>query len=145
MRDGIPRHLTELRQLTLLPEADKHLLAMVPLVDAKLAEMEQVLALNQHNNVVAALALVRSGEGKHWMDAIAGEVASVIELEEAALAQRDAAFQADMLRLLVLIVIAGLVAIGAALAFAYATYRASQQRLRNLVYLETERLLELQK
>jgi signal transduction histidine kinase/ActR/RegA family two-component response regulator len=61
------------------------------------------------------------------------------------LARHDADFQANMRRLFVLIVIASLFALLLAFTVAYLIHRESQQRIKNMVHLETRHLLDTQK
>ncbi|MDO8311762.1 MAG: response regulator [Sideroxyarcus sp.] len=143
-RDIINRDLKELRQLTKIPAADKHLDALVPLVDAKLAHISQAIELGRNHDVIAALALVRSGQGQRLMDAIRAEMSGFIEIEEAARARHDAEFESSMRSLFAIIVAASLFTLLFALVFAWLIYRETQQRLKNLVHLETQHLLEIQ-
>jgi PAS domain S-box-containing protein len=78
------------------------------------------------------------------MDSIRAEMSGFIRIEEAALAQHDAEFQSNMLRLLIVIVTTSLLMLLLALSFAYFTYREKQQQLKNLVHLETQHLLVIQ-
>jgi PAS domain S-box-containing protein len=144
VRDSIGPHLNELRQMTLLAVAQKHLEAVKPLMDASLAHMGRVIDLRRNHDLPAALALVRSGEGKQVMDSIRAEMHGFIQLEDGVLAQREAEFQSSMRQLFTLIIIIGLLVLLAALAFAWLIYRETQQGLNNLVYLETQHLLEIQ-
>ena len=144
VRDRINHDLKELRQLTLIPAADKHLDALAPLVDAQLAHISQAIELRRNHNEAAAVALVRSGQGKQLMDSIRAEMHSFVQLQEGVQAQRDAEFQSNMRNLFILIVIASLFALLFALAFAWLIYRETQQRLKNLVHLETLHYLEIQ-
>ena len=144
VRDSISGHLGVLRQLTLISAAGKHLDAMRPLVDAKLAELAQVIELRRNHDMTAVVATVSSGRGKRLMDSIRGEMSNFIRIEEGALAQNEAEFQSTMRRLFVIIVTASLFTLLFALWFALLIYRETQQRLKNLVHLETRHLLEIQ-
>ncbi len=144
VRDSISGHLKELRQYTLISAAQKHLDALVPMVDAKLAELEHVIELYRKHDEAASLALIRSGEGKRLMDSIRAEMKSIIRVEEDALARHDEEFQSSMSYLLAIIVIFSLLILLLALSFTYLIYRESQQRLKNLVHLETQHLLKIQ-
>ena len=123
VRDSISGHLEKLRQLTLISAAHKHLDTLVPLVDAKLAEMSHVIELRRNNDMTAVLAVVGRGQGKRLMDSIRAEMRSFIQIEEGALAQHDAAFQLNMRHLFTLIVITSLFTLLFALSFAYLIYR----------------------
>ena len=142
---NISGQLKALRQITLLVAAQKHLDALRPLVDDKLANMVQAIDLRRKHNTTAALAFVRSGHGEQLMNAIRAEMNSFIQLEEDLLVQREAEFQASLRHLLTFIMVTCLLTLIFALGFAYMLYRETQQRLKNLVHLETLHLLETQK
>jgi PAS domain S-box-containing protein len=144
VRDNVGGRLKELRELTLLRDAHKHLDALAPLMDAKMAEMSHVIDLRRRNDMTALQAAVGGSKGKRLMDLIRAEMKSFIQIEENALIQRDAKFQSDMRRLFAFMAIASLFTLLLALSFAWLTYRESQQRLKNLVHLETQRLLQVQ-
>ena len=145
VRDGIAGHLKELRQLTSAGAAQKHLITMAPLIDAKLTELAQVIALRRNHNIASAIAAVKSGNGngKQLMDSIRAEMSSFTQIEENTLTQHEAEFQSDMRQLFTIIVIASLLTVLLALAFAYLVYRETQQRLKNAVYLETQHFIEM--
>ena len=145
VRDGMSGRLMELRQLTLISAAHKHLDALTPLTNAKLEELSHVIELRRTQDMTAVATVVGSGQGKRLMDAIRVEMQGFSQIEEDALAQHDATFQSNMRRLFVLIAIAGLFALLLALAFACLIYRESQQRVKNLVLVETQHLLAIQK
>jgi two-component system CheB/CheR fusion protein len=144
VRDSISGHLKELRQLTLISAAHKHLDALPPLVDAKLAEMSHVIELRRNHDMSAVVAIVSSGRGKRLMDSIRAEMKSLTQIEEGALAQHDAEFQANMRHLFIVIVTISLLTLLLALSFAYLIYQETQQRLKNFALLETQHLLEIQ-
>jgi len=144
VRGTITEHLQELYRLTSNGAARKHLDAVAPLVETKLAELSRLIRLRQNGDMPRALAEVGSGNGKRFMDAIRAEMGSFIKLEEAALAQHEAEFQANLRRLYAVIVTASLLALLFAISFAYLLYLKTQQRLKNLVHLETQHLLVIQ-
>jgi PAS domain S-box-containing protein len=144
VRDSISGHLKELRQLTSISADRKHLDAMAPLIDAKLAEMSHVIELRRNHDITAVLAVVSSGQGKRLMDSIRAEKNSFIQKEEDALAQHEAEFQSNMRHLFIVIVATSLLTLLFALSFVYLIYRETQHRLKNLVHLETQHLLEIQ-
>ncbi len=144
VRHSIRSHLEQLRRLALVSTANKHLDALTSLTDAKLTEMARVIELHRNHNAAAALKAVRSGEGKRLMDSIRVEINDFTQVEEAALAQREAEFQSSMRRLFASLVGASVLTLLFALAFAYLIYREAQQRLKNLVHLETQHLLAIQ-
>ncbi len=144
VRDSITGDLNELRQLTLIRSGDKHLDALVPLVDARLANISRIIELNRNNNEIAAEALVRSNQGKELTDSIRAEMRGFIQIQENAQDQRDANFHTSMRRLLVLIAIASLFTLLFAISFVGLIYRETQQRLTDQVHLETQHLLKIQ-
>ncbi|MEJ1959243.1 MAG: CHASE3 domain-containing protein [Nitrosomonadales bacterium] len=144
VRNSIRRRLDQLRLMTLNSPARNHLDVISPLIDAKLAELSHTIELRRNQDLNAALAVVRSGLGKNLMDSIRAEMGFFIQAEENERKQNDAKFASDMRRMFSLIMIASLLTILFALAFAYLIYRGTQQRLKNLVHLETQHLLEIQ-
>ena len=144
VRDGISGQLEQLRRLTLSGAAHKRLDAMVPVVAAKLAEMENVVKLRRNNNMAAASADVRGTRGKREMDSIRAGMSGFVRLAEDGLAQHDAGFQSNLRRLFVIIVVTSLLMLLFAFSFAYFIYLETQQRLNNSVNLETQHLLEIQ-
>ena len=144
VRSKVTDRLNVLRDLTVEADADTHLDAMVPLVDAKLAFMSRAIELRRGGDLPGALALIRGGEGKRLMDAIRARMGNYIGLEGAALAQRETQFQSTMSRLFNIIVVASLMTVLLALAFVYFIYQQTQQRVKNLVHLETRHLLDIQ-
>ncbi len=143
-RNTIGGQQEKLRQLTLNSAARRHLDAMAPLIDAKLAVLSHVIELRRNHDMTSALALMRSGQGKQLMDLIRVEMRGFIQIEEDSEAQSDAEFQSTMRHLFTIIIIASLLTLLFALAFAYLIYRETQQRLKNLAHLQTQHLLEVQ-
>ncbi|MDP1667373.1 MAG: PAS domain S-box protein [Methylobacter sp.] len=143
-RNSIIGDLQALRQLTFVSAAQKHLDALTPLADAELAEMSQVIELRRHHGTTAVPATVDGGQGKHLMDSMRAGMGSFIKLEEDALAQHDAEFQSNMRHLFTIIVTSSLFVLLSVLVFAYFIYSKTQQRLKRLVNLETQHLLDLQ-
>ena len=144
VRDSISEQLLKLRQLASISDTKKHLDAISPLIDAKLAEMSHAIELRRQHNLTAALALVGSGQAKRLMDTIRDEMNQFIQREEDTRAQHEAVFQSNMRQLFILIITSSLLTLLFALAFAWLFYRGTQQRLKNLVHLETRHLLEIQ-
>ena len=143
-RASLNGRLQNLRNLTLLPAAQKYLDAVAPLTEAKLAVMSQTIELRRQQGMPAALALVRGGQGKSLMDSIRNEMLGFIATEENLLAQREAEFQSQMRRMFSLIVAASLLAAWFAIAFAWLIFRQTQQRFKDLMLLETRHLLDSQ-
>jgi CHASE3 domain sensor protein len=64
-------------------------------VDAKLANMSQVIELRRRDGLMATLAAATGGQGKLLMDSIRAGMRGFIQTEDEALAQRDAALQSS--------------------------------------------------
>jgi PAS domain S-box-containing protein len=143
-REGMQASLDELRKLTEIPNAQRHLDALFPLVDAKLAEMARVIDQRKSQGMKAGLAAVKTGKGRHLMDEVRAELTAFLQIENDALAKRDADFQRDMGNLFVVIVIIGLFTLLGALVFIDGLRRQAAQRLKNQAHQETKNQLELQ-
>ncbi len=142
--DRISGQLEKLRQITLLGAAQRHLDALAPLVAAKLAELTHNADLHRRQVAPGVLAVRQGAEGKRLMDAIRVEMADFLQAEESLLAQRQAGFQTSMRRLFMAVITVSLLAILSALSYAYLIHRESQNKLKNLVHVETRRLLDVQ-
>ena len=144
VRDSVSGHLEELRQLTWISAARSHLDTVATLMNAELAEMSHVIKLRRGRDLTAELALIKQGRGRLLMDSIRVEMKRFMQIEQGALERHEAEFQSDMRRLFMIIVGAGLLTLLFALSFAHLIYRETQQRVKNLVHLETQNLLEIQ-
>jgi PAS domain S-box-containing protein len=144
VRDTFDARMQALRQTVQIEKAKEHLDVIGPLMKAELAELAQVIELRRNHNETAAQKIVSSGQGKQLMDSIRLEIHHFVEIEEAAYAERDAQFQSDMRRLFAILVIASVLVILAAIAFAYLVLLQTRQRLKEQVYLETRHLLKTQ-
>ena len=145
VRDTLAGNLEALRLLTLKDAARHHLDAIAPLMTAKLAHMAHSIDLRSKHDLGGILANARSGQGKQLMDSIRDQMHRFIDIEQAALAQHDAEFQDNIRHLFMTIVSASLLALLFALTFAWLIYREMQQRLKNLVLIETQHHLDIQK
>lgn len=137
VRNNIHSQLDNLRQLALIGTAHKHLDALTPLIDAKLAEMSRVIELRRNDGMAAAQAAEIGGQDKFLMDSIRAEMNGFTQIEEDALDQRNAALQSKLNRLFFITVLF-------TLAFVFLIYRQWQLRFKNLFHLETQHLLEIQ-
>lgn len=142
--NSIVGQLEKLRQQTLIDTAHHHLNAMAPLIDAKLAHMAHNIELRRNHDMAIVIADLREGRGKQLMDSIRDQMSRFVRIEESELAQHDTEFQSNLRLLFTIIVNASLFALLFSVSFAYLIYRATQQRLKNLVHLETQHLLEIQ-
>ena len=144
VHDSIRIHLEELRTITAIPASRKHLDAVLPLIDAKLAEMAHVITLRRTGDITAVAAEVKHGQGRRLMDLIRAEMNSFMQIEQEALARNVTGFEVKMRNLFSIISIVSFCVVLLALSFAYVIYRLGQQRLRAAVHLETEHLLKIQ-
>jgi PAS domain S-box-containing protein len=144
LRNGIIGQLEAIRPYALSGAAQDHLDALMPLVDAKLTDMSQTIALRRHNDMPATLAAERSGHGRQLMDSIRAEMSGFMQIEDGALAQRDLALQANLRLLFIVILVASLFVLLFAPALAYLIFRETQHRLKRLAHGETQHLLEAQ-
>lgn len=142
--ERITGHLAALHQMPLVSASQIHLEALVPLIDAKLSELAQVISLRRSHETTAVLALVKSGEGKRLMDSIRVEIDALVQVEEGALAQLELEFQSSMRQLFFIFLGASMLALLSVLSFAYLIYSQSQQGFKNLLHLETRHLLDVQ-
>ena len=144
VRENIQGDLKSLRLRSLDSDSQQPLDTLTPLVDAKLAELSQVIELRRNHDMTAVLDAVGRGQGNSLMDSIRLEMGRFIEAEESALVQRDTAFQASLRRLMTIIIVASVLALLLTLALVYLIRRTQQQRVKDLVHLETRHLLEVQ-
>ena len=143
VRDHVRGQLEDLRHLSKNSVSAKNLDALVPLVEAKMAELLKVIELRRNQDMAAVLAVVGSGRGKQLMDSIRVEMRTYVQLEEGVLAQHEAEFQSNMRQLFALLLSSLFTLLGALLCLSLIR-REAQHRLGQLVHLETERLLAVQ-
>ena len=143
-KDSISSQLKTLRQLSAMKTDRANLDAVTLLVDAKFAELYKVIELRRNGDMAGAIAVVKAGQGKRLMDSIRVEMRAFLKIQENAAAQSEAEFQNSMRDLLLVIVAITVLMSLLALSLAYFTYRDSQHQLKDLVYLETKHLLEVQ-
>ena len=74
VHDGVRVHLKELQALTLADASQERLGALTPLVDARLEELDQTIALYRRHDTAAALERVNGGEGRRLMERIRAEI-----------------------------------------------------------------------
>jgi PAS domain S-box-containing protein len=141
-RNTFNGRLEVLRQLTSASAAPQLIASLAPLVDARMANITQAIELYRSGDIAGATALVRSGEGKRLMDSVRAEITGIKAAEENALAQRDATFDANLRRMLAILIASSVFVLLLAILFAYLIYRETQQQLRNGLHRETERFLE---
>ena len=144
VHDGVRVHLKELQALTLADASQERLGALTPLVDARLEELDQTIALYRRHDTAAALERVNGGEGRRLMERIRAEILGFTRSEELALVQHEAQFRSSMKWLFVALVGASLLSMLGALVLMNVLFRRNQQRVAELVHLETQHLLEAQ-
>ena len=127
-----------------IPAAQQHLTALRPLLQAKIADLAQLIALRRNQSSEVAIAAMARGTGKRLMDGIRAELGAFIVLQQAALAAHETAFQAQLRQIFKLIVFGCFCVLLLALLFAHLSYKQSQQRLKILVLQETQALLKRQ-
>ncbi len=142
--DNIGTRLKELRKITTIAAAGKHLEALIPLVDAKMKGLERIILLRRNNDMAAVISTIKSGHGNKLMNSIRSEINSFNMIEHEALIQHEEKFKSDMHYLFVVLFLASLFSMLFALSFAYLIYRETQHRLKNLVHIETQHSLEIQ-
>src|ERR1019366_526772 len=144
-RNSIGAHLEELRQLSHTPAARDHVAAMSPMIDSKMAELKRVIEMGDKQSAAVVAAAISGGDGKRTMDSIRAEMSSYVLEEETALALHEASFHSEMRLLFTGIAVGSMLILILALSFAFLLYREMQNRLKDLVHLETRQLLEAQK
>lgn len=142
VHDDIQRQLDQLRELAPTDETRRHLEIVKPLVTAKLTELSEVIALYRRQQVKQAVTQVSDGEGRRLMEAIRSEMKGFNQLLELEAAQHDEQFRTNMRYVFGAVMLVSVLVLLSALAFAALAYRESQQRLKNLLHLETQHSLE---
>ncbi|MBU4458972.1 MAG: PAS domain S-box protein, partial [Verrucomicrobia bacterium] len=143
VRDEIGGRLDELRRSTLTTATHPSLDALEPLVAAHLEQLSHVVELRRKPDMAAVLAAVGNGTGKRLMDSIREEMGRFVEIETRELAEHDARLQSRMRLLLALISAASLLALLAAISFAYWIHRETRHQVMARAHLETQHLLEV--
>jgi signal transduction histidine kinase len=144
VRERVSGQMEELSQLAQLDEAGPHLNTVRTLMDAKMTELAQVLQLRRNGDMTAVAARVASGEGKRLMDSIRTEIRDFIRIENIALERVDARLQLSMRRMFYGIVAVSGCALLVGILIANLYYRNNEHRLKNLVLVETQDLLNAQ-
>ena len=141
VRDSIAFRLATLRRLSADSASRIDVDALAPLLEARLAELAHLIELRRTDDVAGVNALVRGGEGRRLMDSIRVVMRTVRGTEAALLARRDAELDANLRRLLLLIVATSVLALLCAVAFGYWVQQRARQQLANVVHRETEQEL----
>jgi PAS domain S-box-containing protein len=144
VRDRIPARLEQLQQLAKADARADSLQELTPLVNAKMAELAQVIELREAHASAEVLQLVSSGRGKRLMDSIRTQMQAFADVQARELARQEADYQESLRKLLSLVVGASALALVAALGFAYLIYRQGLERQSKLLHQETRQLLTQQ-
>lgn len=144
VRDSMAANITELHALTKISAASQHLHNLELLISAKMDELKNLIALRHANKLATVASVLGEGRGQRLMNSIRAEMMLFIEIETNALVQKEASFQSKMRHMFNIIIGAGVFWILFTLALIYLIYRQSQQKLKNLIHLETQHLLEVQ-
>ena len=144
VRDRIPARLEQLQQLAKADARADSLQELTPLVNAKMAELAQVIELRQAHASAEVLQLVSSGRGKRLMDGIRMQMQAFADVQASELARQEADYQDSQRKLLSLVVGASALALVAALGFAYLIYCQGLERQSKLLHQETRQLLTQQ-
>jgi CHASE3 domain sensor protein len=130
VRHKIAGQLAQLRQLTQDDALQQHRLSVLtPLVDARLAKMQQTIALRRANYTEDVLKEVRSGQGKKLMDSIRAEMNDFISMEHDLFAQQESEFDATRRHLLMLIIASSALIGVLSLVSAYVVYSETRRRI----------------
>lgn len=138
VRHKIADRLAQLRQLSRDNASSQHSLeVIVPLVDERLALLQQGIVLRREMRAEDALKIVRSGQGKQLMDSIRSEMSVFVSLENDSLAQREAVFVVTFRNLKILMTAASAFIGILSLVSAFVVYR--ETRLRFQTQTESEK------
>ncbi|MDY7578790.1 PAS domain S-box protein [Herbaspirillum sp. RTI4] len=143
-RDNIHTQLQSLQQQTSVAAAKPLVAALTPMLQAKMAELAQTIALERAHKHADMLTLVNSGKGKDQMNAIRTLLHELAQIEDSALAEREAEFQKTMASLFAIIVAASVFGLLTALVFARLIYRQGLLQLSQQALEETQYFLEQQ-
>lgn len=144
VRDTLGPNLRALREMSTSKLAQQHVDTIAPLLVAQLAEIDKCITMRRNHEEEVVLPQVSRDVGRRLMEAIRLEVRGLVQVEGDLQLQQDMQFDARMHRLFFIIVGLSVMALMLALLFAYASYRATQQRIKNLVHGETLHLLTAQ-
>ncbi|MBF0270102.1 MAG: PAS domain S-box protein [Alphaproteobacteria bacterium] len=143
-RSSLGSDLENMRMHTHVPQAQKRLDALVPLMNSKLAHMEKNIELRRARGLAAVIPDLRSGVGKDIMDAIRDEVDGYVDSERDALSAREQKFEENMRKMLAVIIVSSVLVLLLSLLIAYATYRASRRRIDEYTIQQARDSLEFQ-
>jgi PAS domain S-box-containing protein len=140
-RNDIAAHMSNLYTITTGDAERERLDKIAPLIETLMAEIARLIELRRADNINEISAQLLQGHGKRLMDSIRNEIVEFNKIEQHFYAEQDVAVQSNLRKMFRIIVIGSIAWALFALAFIYLIYRQSQQRLNNLVLLETQDLL----
>ena len=140
VQEGLRGRLAGLRELASGEASRDNLLALIPVMDATLAEMAQGIVLRRSQGPAGPVLDPGVARVKGRMDAIRARMDGFVQAERELLALRRAAFTTGLARLLWVLCATTLLTLLLAGVLSYTFYRESQDR----VHQETRRLLEAQ-
>ena len=133
-----------LLQSSQLPKSDQaYLEKLSTLIFTQLRNMVNVVALQSTNNR-AAMDYLNKDENKQLITAINLGHQQFIASQVALLNRNEAKFQATMRHFYKIITLNGVMILFFALTFAYFFYRQSKQKVKNTIYVKTQKLLVTQ-
>ncbi len=144
VRDNIKAGFEKLRQINPISDAHKHLDAMAPLVDAEMANLEQIVQLRRANDISAVKAISGSERGKRLMDSIRAEMKGFNLIAAGSLAHKELLFQSDMRHLFMIMITASLFLALIVFSFAYLVHLEARHRLSDSIHIKTRHLLDIQ-
>ena len=143
-RDRVIPELKALRDEIGNADARASLDALAPLIEAKMVELANGIALRSAGDQNAVRLLIEGGKGEQLMGQIRRGMDSFILAQATDRLRNEASFDAAMRRLLLILFVVAALALLFALNFAYLIYQRSQQRVKSQVHLETLHLLQAQ-
>ena len=143
-RDQVIPELTALREEIGHAGASGVLDTMAPLIEAKMVELANGIALRRAGDLNAVRLLMEGSTGERLMGQIRNGLEGFILIQTQEGLRNEEDFDTGMRRLLLILSVVAVLALLFAFTFAYLIYQKSQQRVKNLVHLETLHLLQAQ-
>jgi len=144
VRDQVIPELRALREELGQADARGRLDTLAPLIEAKMIDLANGIALSRAGNQNALRLLMEAGTGEQLMGQIRHNMDSFIQRQTDEGLRNEASFDVGMRRLLLILFVVAALALLFALNFAYLIYQKSQQQVKSLVHLETLYLLQAQ-
>ena len=143
-QSSIQAHLGKMLANSAGAPSSRHLATAAPLIEAKLLEMSQAVALTRNNETVAATKWIQSAKGLQMMDSIRTELNEYIRMENATLKQHGDELEANLRRVFLILVAGSALALMTNLAVAFLIYQKSLEKLKGEAHLQTRALLAQQ-